>query len=971
MRLVIDLQGAQTGSRYRGIGRYSLSLAKGIASVRGKHEVIVALSDLFPETIDPIRAEFADLLPPECVRIWHAVGPTCEVDSENKQRREISERLREAFLAELRPDVILVTSLFEGLGDDAVGSVGLLSCTIPTAVILYDLIPLVNPDEHFGRSQLHIAWYKRKIEFLERSDLLLAISESSRQEALHTSQFARKTIVNISGASDGKFRVLSLSAGEIHDTWSRLSITRPFAMYTGGSDERKNLPRLIKAFAKLPDEIRSQHQLVLAGKMPDGQVESYLRTAKTSGLRDDELVITGYLIDDDLLKLYNTCALFVFPSLHEGFGIPPLEAMACGAPVIAANATSLPEVIGLSDALFDPTSVPEISAKLQRVLTDDRFRRKLVDHGQEQFKKFSWTRSAATALSALEGLVSPRKARVSELLNIQRTSLFKRRLLRILAIKLDHLGDFILALPALAKLRARFPYATIDILVGSWNKSIAERTGLFDAIHIYDFFRQKSSDPPKKHADDLSQLLASLREYDIALDFRRPADTRFLLAKVRAAMKIGYGTFDDSIDSNIDIVLKQYKDASSTTTPLNRTSISVQMLRVVDAIPSDPNDFIKFPPVGDIQDRQQGMVAIFPKAGSAVREWSKSNFEGLVELLVADPLVDGVNIYFASAREASQFAFVGHEKVSTNVGLQTAELTQSLSRNSVCIANNSGGAHLAAYLGVTTIALYSGHELSAEWGPQFFDSLVIHREAQCAPCHCGSVADCPNSLFCLNDIHVDDVYGKTIEAIYVNQTNADTTRPNTFAVSLQRNTDSIVGELLSSIAKLPGSVGSEVIDTSVAISKNHPEYSMNPNLRSFALNSVTDHRSTVVDWRGFSGIERDFRWSDGNNSVMLFECPARTHSQGVLFLHIDCQGRQRIVGHLNGTKVVDTVESGRHVQLRIPVRNLVGGLNRLEFEFPDARQPGNGDSRKLAIAVREFTVQATKRIATANIIDQS
>ena len=971
MRLVIDLQGAQTGSRYRGIGRYSLSLAKGIASVRGKHEVIVALSDLFPETIDIIRSEFADLLPPEGVRIWHAVGPTREVDLDNNRRREISERLREAFLAELQPDVILVTSLFEGLGDDAVGSLGVLSFTIPTAVILYDLIPLVNPDKHFGSSQLHIAWYERKIESLERSDLLLAISESSRQEALHTSQFGRKTIVNISGASDEKFRVLSLSEAEIRDTWSRLSITRPFVMYTGGADERKNLHGLIKAFAKLPDEIRRRHQLVLAGKMPEGHVESFLRTGKTSGLRDDELVIPGYVLDVDLMKLYNTCALFVFPSLHEGFGIPPLEAMACGAPVIAANATSLPEVIGLSDALFDPTSVPEISAKLQRALTDDRFRKRLIDHGREQLKKFSWTRSATTALCALEGLVSPKNARVSRFLNIERTSLFTRRLLRILAIKLDHLGDFILALPALAKLRARFPYATIDILVGSWNKSIAEQTGLFDAIHTYDFFRQKSSDLPKKHEDSLTDLLASLGEYDVALDFRRPADSRFLLARVRAAMKVGYGTFDDSLDRNIDIVLKQYKDASSTTTPLNRTSISVQMLRVVDAIPSDPNDFITFPPVGEIQDRQQGTVAIFPKAGSGVREWSKSNFEKLVELLVGDPLVDGVNIYFASAREASHFAFVGHEKVSTNIGLQTAELTRSLSSNSVCIANNSGGAHLAAYLGVTTIALYSGHELSAEWSPQFFDSLVLHREAQCAPCHTGNVADCPNSLFCLNDIQVDDVYGKTIEAIYVNQTNADITRPNTVRVSQQRNTDSIVRELLSSIAKLPGSVGNDLIDTSVAISKNHPEYSMNPNLRSFELNSVTDHRSTIIDWRGFSGIEREFRWSDGNNSAMLFECPARTHARGVLLLHVDCQGRQQIIGHLNGTKVVDTVESGRHVHLRIPVRNLKGGLNCLEFEFPDARQPGNGDSRKLAIAVREFTVEAEESNSTSSIIGQN
>jgi ADP-heptose:LPS heptosyltransferase len=364
--------------------------------------------------------------------------------------------------------------------------------------------------------------------------------------------------------------------------------------------------------------------------------------------------------------------------------------------------------------------------------------------------RFSWTRCATIALSALEGLVNPRSARVSGLLNVERTSLFTRRLLRILAIKLDHLGDFILAIPALAKLRARFPYATIDIVVGSWNAPLARQTGLFDAIHTFDFFRQKSSDVPKKGEDALTELLASLGSYDIALDLRRPADTRFLLVKARAAMKIGYRTFDDTMDSKLNIVLKQYKDASSTTTPLNRTSISLQMLRVVDAIPADPNDYLEFPQIGAIQDKQQGTVGIFPKAGSGVREWNKSNFERLVELLVSDPLIDGVQIYFANTREAADFAFARHAKVTTNIGLEIAELTQSLSRYSVCIANNSGGAHLAAYVGVTAIALYSGHELSSEWGPQFFDSYVIHRAAQCAPCHTSRVADCANSLFCLN-----------------------------------------------------------------------------------------------------------------------------------------------------------------------------------------------------------------------------
>jgi glycosyltransferase involved in cell wall biosynthesis len=208
MRLVVDMQGAQTGSRFRGIGRYSLSLTKAIVRNRDNHEVIIALSGLFPETLDSIRAEFSGLLPSENIRVWHAVAPTREIDPTNRRRREVSERIREAFLADLQPDAVLITSLFEGLGDDAIGSIGILNDRIPTAVILYDLIPLLSPDEHFRASAVHQDWYRRKLSWLKRSRMLLAISESSRQEALSTGYFHKNSVINISGACDDSFREL-------------------------------------------------------------------------------------------------------------------------------------------------------------------------------------------------------------------------------------------------------------------------------------------------------------------------------------------------------------------------------------------------------------------------------------------------------------------------------------------------------------------------------------------------------------------------------------------------------------------------------------------------------------------------------------------------------------------------------------------------------------------------------------------
>jgi hypothetical protein len=113
-------------------------------------------------------------------------------------------------------------------------------------------------------------------------------------------------------------------------------------------------------------------------------------------------VVTGFVSDEDLVSLYNICKLFVFPSLYEGFGLPVLEAMRCGAPVIGSNNSSIPEIIGLEEALFDPTSINSISDKMGQALTDEQFREKLRDNGIVQSARFSWEICAGRALEAMQ-----------------------------------------------------------------------------------------------------------------------------------------------------------------------------------------------------------------------------------------------------------------------------------------------------------------------------------------------------------------------------------------------------------------------------------------------------------------------------------------------------------------------------------------------------------------------------------------
>lgn len=398
----MDLQGAQTESRFRGIGRYSLSLAQAIARNLKAHELIIALNGLFPDTIEPIRTAFNDLLPQRNIVVWYAPGPVKERESDNKWRREVAERIREAFLVNLEPDILHISSLFEGFADDAVTSIAVFTQIIPTVVTLYDPIPRMNPNQYLVTNQQYQVYYYQKIAHMKRATGLLGISESSCKEAQEFLGLPASAIVNISAAADPEFRQIKIPKEDQQTLFHRFNITRPFILYTGAADARKNLDRLIQTYAKLPVHLHNKYQLVITGKILGDELLSLQSKAKMLGLGRQDLIFTGYVTDTDLNKLYNLCYVFIFPSWHEGFGLPALEAMSCGAPVISANTSSLPEIIGREDALFDPFCVESMVAKLTQVLTDDTFRMELALHGREQAKRFSWNEVAQRAITAFE-----------------------------------------------------------------------------------------------------------------------------------------------------------------------------------------------------------------------------------------------------------------------------------------------------------------------------------------------------------------------------------------------------------------------------------------------------------------------------------------------------------------------------------------------------------------------------------------
>ncbi len=407
MRIVIDMQGAQTGNRFRGIGRYTMEFAKAVVRNRGEHEVILVLSGLFPETIEPIRAAFDGLLPQENLRVWHAPGPVRAAQEENDTRREVAELIREAFLASLKPDVIHTCSLVEGHGDDAVTSIGRFDIRTPVSVTLYDLIPLIHQDVYLQHPGL-ASWYREKIDHLRRANLLLAISSSTAQEAEEYLGFDKSAIVSVGTDCGPFFRPIDLTIDDREKLRTAYGIERPFVMYTGGIDHRKNLDRMIHAYAALPLELRRCYQLAIVCAAQPADRDQLSHLAHEVGLAGNDLVLTGYVSDDDLLLLYNACAVFIFPSWHEGFGLPVLEAMRCGKAVIASNTSSLPELVGREDALFDPFDTQAITRKIAQVLTDDALRKELEQHSLVQARKFSWDKTAKIAWNAWKSLLRPK-----------------------------------------------------------------------------------------------------------------------------------------------------------------------------------------------------------------------------------------------------------------------------------------------------------------------------------------------------------------------------------------------------------------------------------------------------------------------------------------------------------------------------------------------------------------------------------
>lgn len=201
-------------------------------------------------------------------------------------------------------------------------------------------------------------------------------------------------------AVDEQFRVAPAST--VKAFRQKRGLTEPFVMYTGQWREHKNLVRLIKAFRLVKHEFAGK--LVLVGKKDDA-FPIIPRTIKEQGLEND-VILTGFVEDDELPLYYNAAEVFAFPSLAEGFGLPPLEAMACGTPVASSKAGPMPEILGEAADYFNPRSTKDVAETLLTLLKDSRRRERFRKRGLAQVKRYSWPQTAMETLASYERALS-------------------------------------------------------------------------------------------------------------------------------------------------------------------------------------------------------------------------------------------------------------------------------------------------------------------------------------------------------------------------------------------------------------------------------------------------------------------------------------------------------------------------------------------------------------------------------------
>jgi glycosyltransferase involved in cell wall biosynthesis len=267
-------------------------------------------------------------------------------------------------------------------------------------ITVHDLIPYIMP-ETVGKGYL-LKFLKEVPEIIENTDAIITVSNWSKRDILKFFPIEEDKVFVTPLATDMKYRPLDRE-------WCRymiekkMNIKKPFILYIGGFSPRKNVRSLIMAFSKVYHDLNKDYVLVITGSLRDEG--NSLKELCDNLQVTSQVIFTGFVEDDMLPILYNGAELFVYPSYYEGFGLPPLEAMSCGTPVITSNVSSIPEVVGDAGILIDPYDTTNLMEALVNTLNDEKLKVQLSQAGLSRASQYSWKRTAAETLDVYKKII--------------------------------------------------------------------------------------------------------------------------------------------------------------------------------------------------------------------------------------------------------------------------------------------------------------------------------------------------------------------------------------------------------------------------------------------------------------------------------------------------------------------------------------------------------------------------------------
>lgn len=399
MKILIDMQGLQTPfSSGRGVGTYIESLAREFSSINKSHELGFIFNAEFSDEYFKCIERLNGIVTPKNSYIF-AQQILDGYYSAREDEIKAAELFYTAFVESLNPDILFSPNLQEGLHDRAVCTFAAASDRFAQIATLHDMVPMYLESEYLSDPNTR-RWYSRKIQDATRCDRIVTVSETSKSDIRRFVGVSADKIEAIANGYDASTFNTRSMAGERAKIRTFIRDDRDYILYFGGADDHKNIVRLIEAFATIGAGARDKYSLVLGGR-DMVSARKIFKAIEACGV-GQQVLMPGYVPDEFLPALIRQASLFVFPSTHEGFGLPPLEAMACGTPTIASETSAVGEVVANEEAMFDPLDTREIADRLRRALTDKDWRESLRRAGLERAKNFSWRASAEKLMAVFE-----------------------------------------------------------------------------------------------------------------------------------------------------------------------------------------------------------------------------------------------------------------------------------------------------------------------------------------------------------------------------------------------------------------------------------------------------------------------------------------------------------------------------------------------------------------------------------------